>query len=1612
MRFAIKILHLCAVMFLFAACGGGGGGGGGPNLATPSCGENERQIAGGGCACISGYERDANRACVRSSSNPNPGTPNPRPPPSASSDIVQPVVVVPRGAPLTLTANVVENGVVSARTITVAASAAGNLIGRTTVTLTDENAAFARGITIAQTITAALAGGGAATLAPQTIAAAAAPITLTTTAGQARTVSAASQVPSEHPSAFVSSATVTTTVTLARGEAPAAGATNITLIEEAETVTLSVGEVFYIPDSAAGRETTITMTLTETKTLPELRQTVMQTVVSTVTLFNTITVDGGAFTLMLDEDAPDFAARAPAEFDFAAAGAGVPLVLEFRGITLGVVTVTAGFGTPHILTATIAQYVVETEVNRTAARIYAAYEVEATVATTMTSYLSTVVITEEIPRMTTAMENSTVTTYTDGTVAMYRGSVFAYAVLPPPNEEIMPRSVFRTPEFLANYGTRRIRADAAYSRGYFGQGVTVGIVDSGVLTSHADLRDNVVAGYDFASDTTVITDPTGHGTFVAGVVAAAMDGKGMHGVAPQAKLMPLQIVDQNRNFTRNENRAFRFGLERNVRIFNNSYGIGGRAVHGTYNGKAEWVEIPIFAPLIGPNFSAANTFNAQFGNEDAVWVWAAGNQGWQTGGFALVCSILNSPSIRDCEMRGGISRRPIADLLENFVANCTDPPHINGICGSLSTIRVTVNGEVLGIPESGTEYYNLFPLYYPQLADRWLSAVGTSSGSNRRLWSGSNGCGDAKFWCLAAPGQLIYSTDTSQPYRLRNGTSFAAPHISGALAVLKSRLPSMPMSVVRALLLYTAEDLTPNDGMRVDADFGWGLVNLEAATTLQGSVRLAPPVAPPTAVLENTLALSLPPPNALTASLSVFHTAEFTRNYGLGRIKADAAYARGYFGQGVTVGVADSGMLTSHVDLSGNIVAGRNFAATSDIEVIDEPLSSFNPIGHGTAVGGVIAAVRNNRAGSVHGVAPQTKLMPLQLADIYGRLFPFLAGNPIAAFRWAADRYVPIINNSYGRLQQLVGTYNGKRYYATIPFFQELRTTPAELVNFRVAGTEIANAVAGEDMALVWEAGDDGWREGGKIRLCADITLAIAGLQDCPDGMRLTVTPQELINGFVSESYALTSTLAISVNSFGNPLTLSYTLNMSLRARGTLAALGLPGSGTGFYGMLPREYPEIMHQWLVVVATDENDEIAEFSTACGDAKFWCLAAPGDAVTTTFATGDNAVGETPAGVSFAAPHVSGALAVLKSRLTTMPMSAVRAVLLHTARDLTPDDGMRVDENTGWGLVDLEKAITLQGNVEIVLDDSDSPSGEGGARLAETRILLPAGFEGVRARLNQISAAVSVFGDAHYNTSLGALAAVSEAAETNDLGDAAADMLAAENRLQAGFLFAETDEGRFRGVGAEAEFAGWGAWRLRHNFCEECGRSAWAEWDDFGNAPAAPFFAEDKSAFVLEMRGKGLRPFAAFSGEVHSEGALPYRQLGLRWTGGGALWDLSAEGSEISERESFAGVSFGALGKTRAKTRQGRLQLRGALGGGWRGFASYELAQRSKNGRRIFARRLKLAGAGMVCRLAAGELVCGRRQTAFDGGAEDRFAAGDGAAAFCAGGMFGRDGGRLF
>ena len=78
-----------------------------------------------------------------------------------------------------------------------------------------------------------------------------------------------------------------------------------------------------------------------------------------------------------------------------------------------------------------------------------------------------------------------------------------------------------------------------------GEGVTVAVIDTGCDLDHPDLKDSLVDGYNFIGRNKAPVDDNGHGSHVAGTIAATNNRKGIVGVAPKAKIMPIKSLGKD-----------------------------------------------------------------------------------------------------------------------------------------------------------------------------------------------------------------------------------------------------------------------------------------------------------------------------------------------------------------------------------------------------------------------------------------------------------------------------------------------------------------------------------------------------------------------------------------------------------------------------------------------------------------------------------------------------------------------------------------------------------------------------------------------------------------------------------------------------------------------------------------------------------------------------------------------------------------------------------------------------------------------------------------------------------------------------------------------------------
>lgn len=91
-------------------------------------------------------------------------------------------------------------------------------------------------------------------------------------------------------------------------------------------------------------------------------------------------------------------------------------------------------------------------------------------------------------------------------------------------------------------GIKRVNATTTTNKG---AGIVVAVIDTGIYTSHPDLSANILNSGVSCISRTTSNDDNGHGTHVAGTIAAIDNGSGVVGVAPKAKLIPVKVLDRN-----------------------------------------------------------------------------------------------------------------------------------------------------------------------------------------------------------------------------------------------------------------------------------------------------------------------------------------------------------------------------------------------------------------------------------------------------------------------------------------------------------------------------------------------------------------------------------------------------------------------------------------------------------------------------------------------------------------------------------------------------------------------------------------------------------------------------------------------------------------------------------------------------------------------------------------------------------------------------------------------------------------------------------------------------------------------------------------------------------
>ena len=334
---------------------------------------------------------------------------------------------------------------------------------------------------------------------------------------------------------------------------------------------------------------------------------------------------------------------------------------------------------------------------------------------------------------------------------------------PPSPPPTSPPPTSTTPQPAMDAHLALTNARAAQAAGFTGAGVRIGVVDSGVMRNHPTLAGRVVANFSYV-------DPRRNNLAVDDVVGhgttvAQLAAGAATGQWPGGIAPGAQIVSAR---IINDERPKDDGSGQGNEV---TGGLGMSGVHddliraGVRIMNNSWGGLYWTRPTVTAQIAAE--YRPFIAGNDGLVVFATGNE--SRANPSDMAALPSQP--------GENGSRPAADL------------------------------------ERG-----------------WLAVAALDTANPGRLADYSNACGVARNYCLVAPGTSAFvgpsATASNLSYYYGSGTSYAAPLVSGAAALVWQAFPYFDNNLVRQTLLGTATDLGDPGP---DAVFGYGLLNVGKA---------------------------------------------------------------------------------------------------------------------------------------------------------------------------------------------------------------------------------------------------------------------------------------------------------------------------------------------------------------------------------------------------------------------------------------------------------------------------------------------------------------------------------------------------------------------------------------------------------------------------------------------------------------------------------------------------------------------------------------------------------------------------------------------------------------
>lgn len=466
--------------------------------------------------------------------------------------------------------------------------------------------------------------------------------------------------------------------------------------------------------------------------------------------------------------------------------------------------------------------------------------------------------------------------------------------------------------------------------------VIVAVVDSGICAEHPDLAGRVVAGYDFVEDDEVPQDAYGHGCGVAGVIAANGDnGLGIAGVAPNAQIMPLRVLDASGIGAYSDvAAAIVFAADNGAQVINLS--LGGAYPSSVLEDAVNYAAARgVLVIAAAGNTGGSVLFPAAY---DAAIAVASVDANLERSSFSSfgeeVDLLAPGRDIYTTHYMGGFNTMTGTSFAAPQVAGIAALELGTGGSLELTGDVVAFNGEYV-VVDNPTEEPPVTPEVPSNLPPRYAEMLGK----------------------VQANGTIQVIVGFEAPFLPAGELDEAA------LQAQEARIQTLRANLVASLSAYDVQVLStewfiPYVALEVDEEAFVYLLNAPEVTTIEENEAF-PPI--------------------LASSVPV--------------IGADDAWAQGYDGTGQVVAVLDTGVETSHSFLAGKVVSEACYSGSYAQSLCPNGLtsqvgtgaadpsncSSLSSCSHGTHVSGIAAG----DGSSFDGVARDADLIGIQVFSLY-----------------------------------------------------------------------------------------------------------------------------------------------------------------------------------------------------------------------------------------------------------------------------------------------------------------------------------------------------------------------------------------------------------------------------------------------------------------------------------------------------------------------------------------------------------------------------------------------------------------------------------------------------